>query len=47
MNKKLENIRDKDEIFEFLVDRNILISAENAKNKIEELKKIAKLLYLQ
>ena len=46
MNKKLENIRDKDEIFEFLVDRNILISAENAKNKIEELKKIAKLLYL-
>ena len=46
MNKKLENIKDKDEIFEFLVDRNILISAENAKNKIEELKKIAKLLYL-
>ena len=47
MDKKLENIKDKDEIFEFLVDRNILISAENAKNKIEELKKIAKLLYLQ
>ena len=23
MNKKLENIKDKDEIFEFLVDRNI------------------------
>ena len=46
MDKKLENIKDKDEIFEFLVDRNILISAENAKNKIEELKKIAKLLYL-
>ena len=47
MDKKLENIKDKDEIFEFLVDRNILISAENAKDKIEELKKIAKLLYLQ
>ena len=46
MDKKLENIRDKDEIFEFLVNRNILINAANAKEKIEELKKIAKLLYL-
>ena len=46
MNKKLENIKDKDEIFEFLVDRNILINAEDMQKKKEELKKIAKLLYL-
>ena len=46
MDKKLENIKDKDEIFEFLVDRNILINAASVKDKIEELKKIAKLLYL-
>jgi hypothetical protein len=46
MDKKLENIKEKDEIFEFLVDRNILINAADMQKKKEELKKIAKLLYL-